>query len=232
MARRANYFKTARESSDAVIISGGYEFAPFGTENDRHPAVIAPLRKAYDLLNYDLLLLSPSDATVLKSTKILAPSDWRGPLAKPELLSKDVQGGRLAFVLFPDSGQPDKAMEDDLVRFAESLRADGKYNLIIGVSTWGAARESEFIEKRKPVFDIILGSGEGPGYGGLYLKDNRVLWVRAFTKGKNVHTVTIPALPKPGTKVTWDPEVSIFTAAVALGGEIASAPEIEAIFNP
>ena len=232
MARRANYFKTARENSDAVIISGGYEFAPFGTENDRHPAVIAPLKKAYALLNYDLLLLSPSDATVLESTKINVPSDWRGPLAKPELLSKDVQGGRLAFVLFPDSGQPDKAMEDDLVRFAESLRADGKYNLIIGVSTWGAARESEFIEKRKPVFDIILGSGEGPGYGGLYLKDNRVLWVRAFTKGKNVHTVTIPALPKPGTKVTWDPEVSIFTAAVALGGEIASAPEIEAIFNP
>ena len=232
MARRANYFKTARENSDAVIISGGYEFAPFGTENDRHPAVIAPLKSAYDLLDYDLLLLSPSDATVLKSTKILAPSDWRGPLAKPELLSKDVQGGRLAFVLFPDSGQPDKAMEDDLVRFAESLRADGKHNLIIGVSTWGAARESEFIEKRKPVFDIILGSGEGPGYGGLYLKDNRVLWVRAFTKGKNVHTITIPALPQPGAKVTWDPEVSIFTAAVPLGGEIASAPEIEAIFNP
>lgn len=201
-------------------------------ETDRHPAVIAPLKKAYDLLDYDLMVLSPGDATVLKGTQIAASSGWRGPLAKPEMLSKDVQGGRLAFVIFPDSGQPDKAMEDDLVRYAESLRADGKHNLIIGVSTWGAARENEFIDKRKPVFDIILGSGEGPGYGGLYLKDNRVLWVRAFTKGKNVHTITIPALPKPGTKVTWDPEVSIFTAAVPLGGEIASAPEIEAIFNP
>jgi len=214
------------------MISGGYEFAPFGTETDRHPAVIAPLKKAYDLLDYDLLVLSPSDATVLKSTKIPASADWRGPLARPEVLSKDAQGGRLAFVIFPDTGQPDPAMEDDLVRFAESLRAEGKHSLIIGVSTWGATRESEFIDKRKPVFDIILGSGEGPGYGGLYLKDNRVLWVRAFTKGKNVHTVTIPALPQPGTKVTWDPEVSVFTAAVALGGEIPSDPEIEALFKP
>ena len=214
------------------MISGGYEFAPFGTETDRHPTVIAPLKKAYDLLDYDLLALSPRDATVLASTKIPASPDWRGPLVRPEVLSKDVQGGRLAFVIFPDTGQSDTAMEDDLIRFAESLRADGKHNLIIGVSTWGAARESEFIDKREPVFDIILGSGEGPGYGGLYLRDNRVLWVRAFTKGKNVHTVTIPALPQSGAKVTWDPEISVVTAAVALGSEIASAPEIEALFKP
>lgn len=232
MARRATHFKTARENPNTVIIGGGNEFAPPGTEADRDPQAVANLKKAYDLLSYDIFALSPSDAKVLEHTRVPRSSTWTGPVARPEVLTRQSQDGLLAFVVFPDSGQPDPDMEKELIRVATSLRDTTKYNLIIGISTWGASRETAFIEKREPVFDVILGSGEGPGYAGLYLRDNRVLWVRAFTKGKNVHSVTFPALPAPGVKAVWNPEVSAFTRSAPLGDAVASAPEIEAIFNP
>ena len=232
MARRATHFKTARENPNTVIIGGGNEFAPPGSEADQNPQAVANLKKSYNLLKYDFFALSPSDAKVLDHTRVPRSSTWTGPVTKPEVVTRQLQEGRLAFVVFPDSGQPDPDTEEELVRVAASLRATAKYNLIIGISTWGATRETAFIEKREPVFDVILGSGEGPGYAGLYLQDNRVLWVRAFTKGKNVHSVTFPALPAPGVKAVWDPEVSAFTRSTPLGDGIASAPEIEAIFNP
>lgn len=231
MARRATFFKTVRETGGAVFIGGGNELALPGTEGDRSPAAVDQLKRAYGMLGYDIFLLSPADATVLNSAKVQTPRAWQPPLDAPALVERDVPGGRLAFVLFPDSGQADPGMEKRLVDYARNLRAKGTYNLVIGVSTWGETRESAFIDRAEPVFDIILGSGEGPGYSGLYLRDNRVLWVRAFTKGKNVHTVTIPALPAPGEKVVWAPEQSVRTLAQPLGDNFASAPDIQAIFS-
>jgi hypothetical protein len=231
LARRATFFKTIRSTSPAVFIGGGYEFAVPGTESDRHPAAIGKLKRAYDLLGYDIFLLSPADAEVLRNTNVAASPGWHLPLDAPGLVVKDVPGGRLAFVLFPDSGHPDPAMEENLDRFARALRDEGKYNLIVGVSTWGATRENGFIEQHDAVFDIVLGSGEGPGYAGLYLKDNKVLWVRSFTKGKSLLSVAMPALPPAGTKVVWSPEISVKTLAAPLGDGLPSDPEIQAIFT-
>jgi hypothetical protein len=232
LARRATHFKAARENADIIIVSCGYEFSPFGLETDRHPVVVANLKRAYELLGYDIALMSPADAMVFSHAGLDAGPAWSGPLAKPQLVVRDVPGGSLAFVLFPDSGQHDPDMEEAIARFAESLRGEGKYNLIIGVSTWGADRENDFIERRGDAFDIILGSGTGPGYTGLYMREGRLLWARPFTKGRSVNSVTIPTLPEPGQKIVWEPQASIFTEAVSLGGGIPSDPEIDAIFSP
>ena len=232
MARRATSFKTARESASTVIVSGGYEFAPFGLERDRHPSIISKLKRAYDLLDYDIALLAPNDATVFEHSGIEAGPVWSGPFDEPKLVVKNVQDGSLAFVLFPDSGQHDPDIEKKAADFAESLRKNGKHNLIIGVSTWGANREQDFIDRHGAAFDIILGSGQGPGYTALYLRDNGLLWVRPFTKGRNVNRVIIPELPAPGQKIAWQPQLSIFTEAVSLGGGVPSDPEINALFNP
>ena len=232
MARRATSFKTARESASTVIVSGGYEFAPFGLERDRHPSIISKLKKAYDLLDYDIALRAPNDATLFEHSGIEAGPMWSGPFDEPKLVVKNVQDGSLAFVLFPDSGQHDPDIEKKAADFAESLRKNGKHNLIIGVSTWGADRENDFIERRGDAFDIILGSGTGPGYTGLYMREGRLLWARPFTKGRSVNSVTIPTLPAPGHKTVWEPQASIFTEAVSLGGGIPSDPEIDAIFTP
>jgi hypothetical protein len=215
-----------------VFIGGGYELAQPGTEGDRHPSTVEQLKRAYGLLGYDIFLLSPTDAVLLKNTKTQIPRGWQAPLDEPLLVERNVPGGRLAFVLFPDAGRPDPAMERRLAGFARDLRAKERYNLVMGVSTWGAERESAFIEEAEPVFDIILGSGDGPGYSGLYLRDNRVLWVRAFTKGKSVHSVTVPVLPAPGEKAVWSPEQNVRTVVRALGDDVAPVPEIQGIFAP
>jgi len=220
-----------RSTPDTIFIGGGYELAKPGAENGTSSDTVGLLKKAYEKLGYDVFLLAPSDALTLENTGVNAPKGWQAPLEKPRVITRALQGGSLAFVLFPDTGRADAALEAELVELARSLRAEGRHNLIVGVSTWGSPRENDFILGREPVFDIILGSGEGPGYAGIYLQDNRVLWVRAFTRGKSVHTVTIPALPAPGEKVVWAPEQSVRTLAQPLGDNIASAPDIQAIFT-
>lgn len=232
MARRATLFKTARENAQIIIVSSGHEFSPFGLERDRHPSVISKLKRAYDLLGYDIALLSPADALVFSHADMEAGPTWSGPFTTPQLRVREVPGGSLAFVLFPDSGQQDPDMEEKVARFAESLRNEAKHNLIIGVSTWGGNRENDFIDRHGDAFDIILGSGPGPGYTGLYMRDNGLLWVRSFTKGRSANRVTIPALPAPGQKPVWEPQVSIFTEAMSMGGGVPSDPQINAIFNP
>lgn len=230
MARRATFFKTVRENGGAVFIGGGYELSQPGTEGGRPPSDVEKLKRAFGMLDYDIFLLSPADTAVLGNSNVQAPRGWRPSPNEPLLVEQSVPGGRLAFVLFPDTGRPDPAMDERLEAFARDLRAKGRYNLVVGVSTWGAARESAFIEEAEPVFDIVLGSGDGPGYSGLYLRDNRVLWVRAFTKGKSVHTVTVPALPAPGEKVVWDPERNVMTLARPMGDDVASDPAILSMF--
>ena len=232
MARRATFFKSARANPGTVVLSGGYEFSPLGLETDRHPSVIGTINRAYDLLGYDIALLSPADAAVLSHTSIEAGPAWKGPLVKPEVIVRDVPGGSLAFILFPDSGEHDAARENEVVRLAESLRGQARHNLIIGVSTWGADREMDFIERRGAAFDIIFGSGNGPGYAGLFLRDSSVLLARAFTKGRYMNSVTIPALPKPGTKIVWEPQANVMTEAIPLSGNTPSDPEVEALFKP
>jgi len=232
LARRATFFKSARENPGAIIVSGGYDFSPFGLETDRHPSVVGNIKRAYELLDYDIALMSPADATVFSHTGIDPGPAFKGPLAKPEVVVRDVPGGSLAFILFPDRGEHDKNQEDEVVLLAEDLRRQARHNLIIGVSTWGADRELDFIERRGAAFDIIFGSGKGPGYAGLFLRDSGTLLVRAFTKGRYVHSVTIPNLPAPESKIVWEPQVTALTAAIPLGGNVASDPKIDAIFNP
>jgi len=100
------------------------------------------------------------------------------------------------------------------------------------VSTWGDVREAECIDASQGAFDMVLGSGEGPNYSGLYLLDNKTIWIRAFAKGKGLNIITIPTLPKPGEKIVWQPEVTAKTIVEPLKESIPSDPEMDAIFAP
>lgn len=169
---------------------------------------------------------------VLRDTQTPLSDHWLTPSDQPRLISVDVQGGRLGLIVFPDQDQPAPDQEQAVINLAHEARSRGEHNLIIGISTWGAGREERFIAAMDPVFDIVFGTGEGPGYTGLYLRDNKVLWVRAFTKGRNLLSVTIPELPDPGSKITWTPEATVKTQALSLGNAVPSSPRIEAIFPP
>lgn len=180
---------------------------------------------AHGHMKYDLFMLAASE----RGWKV--PFAELYPLHEPKLIVRSVPEGNLAFVLFPEKNMSE-ADEERLFRFAEELRQSGRYNLIIGISSWGEEREQDFLGRRGEVFDMVFGSGEGPGYSGLYLRDNRVLWVRPFTKGKVVLAVTMPELPKPGTKAVWEPDASVMVHSYPLTGDHVADPEVEKLFKP
>ncbi|NLW82067.1 MAG: hypothetical protein GXY42_10400 [Desulfovibrionales bacterium] len=210
------------------MIGGGFEFAGVAGASNRPPAEIAKAARAYAMLPYDAVLLAPADLQVLKEGNVPSSPAWKNPGPAPEVLERDVPEGKLAFILFPQ--ESDK--EEETSALAEKLRQSGKFNLIVGVSTWGSARETAFINSKGSVFDIILGSGEGPGYTGLYMADNQVLWVRPFGKGMGVNSVIIPAMPRPGKKIVWEPESTVLTRNTPLNDAVTADPQIRAALNP
>lgn len=222
MARRATFFQSLR-TDETLFLGLGYELAPFSGAKDN--AGIQALTAAYARLRYDLFMLAAPEQ---KHT----PSFARPyPRRQPELVVKKLPAGVAAFVLFPEKDMSE-ADEDHLVRFAGELRQSGRYNLIIGLSCWGADREQNFLERRGEAFDMLFGSGDGPGYPGLYLRDDRVLWVRPSTRGKVMLAVTIPELPAPGTKVVWKPDSTVMVHTYPLNGNYAADPEVDKLFNP
>lgn len=183
------------------------------------------LSTAYAHMKYDLFMLAAPERE--QKTSFTQPY----PQKEPKLVIKNVPEGNIAFILFPEKNM-NKADEDRLVHFAQKLRQAKRYNLIVGVSSWGADRERDFLERRGEAFDILLGAGPGPGYSGEYLRDNRVLWVRPFTQGKNVLAVTFPKLPKPGEKVVWVPDTSVMVTSYPLSADYIPDPEVDALFAP
>lgn len=231
MARRATYFKL-KKSPTVLTIGGGYELAPWDAKTGIQISPMRDLKKAYELLDYDIFVLSPSDSTFLKRAGVKPLPSWHRALVKPEVLIRQVPDGLLVFVLFPDMGFDNQAATDKLARITESLRKSARYNLIIGISTWGWAREKTFLETYPDAVDVLLGSGDGPGYSGIYVNNNATLWVRAFSKGKSLQSITFPSLPKPNRHIQWRPRESVFTAMILLGRETASDMQIQAIFGP
>lgn len=206
-----------------LFLGLGYELVPFsGAKED---VGMEALVAAHAHMKYDLFMLAASER------EWNVPFAEPYPLHEPKLIVRSVREGNLAFVLFPEKDMSE-ADEERLFHFAEELRQSGRYNLIIGVSSWGDEREQDFLGRRGEVFDMVFGSGEGPGYSGLYLRDNQVLWVRPFTKGKVVLAVTMPKLPEPGVKVVWEPDVSVMVHSYPLTGDHAADPGVEKLFKP
>lgn len=217
------------------MIGGGYEFVAPGTMNSTSPDLITRLAQAYLTLDYDLFVLAPEDFQALSAAGVPTAPSWWSLDDAPRVVTQKVPDGLLAFVLFPPSlpGGPSGSTASILANTATQLRESGQYNLIIGISTWGQPLENDFIANRRgKAFDIILGSGHGPSYPGLYLQDNAVLWVRPSLKGKGVNTIVIPNLPKAGTKPVWSPNVTVMATVQPLRDELALDPAITTIFAP
>lgn len=215
-----------------MIISGGYEFT-HPQSMGQNPSRTALLAKAYAHLPYDLFLLATADYEDLIHNNLNPEPVWHGPIIQPRVIIEESDQGSMAFVLFPDA-QKNKSEHlipevGDLVR---KLRHSKKYNLIIGLSTWGSTKEEEFITSQPNTVDILLGSGDGPGYTGLYLEENKVLWVRAFARGKAVNLIRIPTLPDPQNKTIWQPQETIITEVITLDHRHGLDEELNLILSP
>lgn len=219
---------TGRSSPRTLTIGGGFEFMAAGATTVPEGVTPTQLFQAYTALDYDLFVLTPEEGDLLAASGHALPPSWHVAGQDPKLVTHTLPRGELAFVLFPHTLS--EKTENALLDMVQTLRRSHQFQLVIGISTWGYDREMEFLQRQGQAFDIVLGAGDGPGFPGLYLQNNTVLWSRAPGKGKDVNVIAIPDFPPTENKITWSPEKSISAMTEALRNTIAPNPEIAALF--
>lgn len=229
MARRATLFTSLR-SPEAVFLGGSYELCAPGVVCTHDAQTTRKLNQAFAALSYDALIISKAERELLTAHGHTPSAQWYTlEDDEPLLVTHNLPTGQLAIVFFPENPSPHARATAEAM--ARSIRASAVHNLIVGVCPWGATMEKEFLDASGDAFDILLGSGDGPSYSGLYLNSNMVVWARAPLKGKGVNVLTIPELPRPGTKIPWQPEISIRGEIRPLPDGIALDPKMSSILD-
>lgn len=182
-------------------------------------------------MRYDFFALSEKENHLLKTHGLSAPK-WHtvSPVPRTQILTTAF--GPVAVVLFPalSSGQtaPKAEMIDELNRTASSLR--GKAILVAGISEWGDTAERSFLDAKPSAFDILLGSGPGPGSSGMILNQGKTLWVRAYTKGQAVALIEILDPKGRNAGKSWQLGENVRTTAEPFRENIPDRGDIAAIF--
>lgn len=195
-------------------MSGGYEFMPQSGHKKPGEVVLPALLKAYEFLDYDLMLVSRIEAGLLEQRERAIPADWRiADVPGTKVLDSD--GVKVGFAWGPGAG-------DGFASFLEAVEAlRAEADIIVGLSAWGYTAEMEFLERHPRGVHILLGSGEGPGLPGKISDDGRTAWVRAYTKGKAVSRIEVLRIPT-GPDFTWTVEEDIRFEIDSLTGDVSN----------
>lgn len=231
LARRASVFKDIRgKSGDAptFFIAGPREFLPM----DGTPAkdMALPLSNAYALLGYDLGLAGIPEAEWLKANNAPLPPGWMVCSERPQERVLDAKdGSRVGVLMLPcaaKSGEGLGAEQLDAIRKSvRSLRE--RTRLVIGLSPWGYMMEMGFLKDQPGLFDILLGTGSGPGLQAAFSPDNRTLWVRSYTRGQGPNIIEVVRWPSGKPDWQWKAGDSIRAGVIGLGDNIAEDREME-----
>lgn len=214
-------------------MAGPYEFLP-ANEFDVVPSLVfAPdFIKAYKMLGYDRVYITPEEhAWLEKYGKAPLPDSFRTLGDKPFTEIVDVHGLKMGIVGFPVPPQffePTQADVDTIIAAAEALRP--QVDILVGVSPWGREHEDYFIQHAKPVLDVLLGAGKGPGMRGVLGGAGRTFWVRSLTKGKYMILVDAKAMPKE-TGYRWKTPETINDTFVELDVHIPDDKEVRSLFE-
>lgn len=196
LSRRAHVFDQRRAerggADDALFLAGGYEFTPFRTAPGK-AALARALAEAYTVLDYDLGVLAAKDAAWFRESDAAVPPGWRAAGDGPQTVTLERAGVRIGIVVFPVTpepyGLPGAGALRAVLDAAAALRPD--VDLLAGLSAWGARGEQALLAEADGLFDILLGSGPGRGFG-LRREDGGVLWVRPEFEGVSVLHLTLP----------------------------------------
>lgn len=222
-------------SGRAVFVAGAFEFIADDKSEKPDNNAWEPLVKAFDKLGYSIGGLSPAEAEALEAHGLKLSGDWL-TLDPKEVRSCVVNtpGGQIGFVYFPvlksAMDSPTEATLERIAREASRLRA-AKVKLVVGVSPWGVQNESEYLEKSKPVVDVLLGSGPGVGFSAKPADGGKVLWMHTFTKGKALYTVDVLDWPDADQPVRWEQGKNYTTRVLVLDDSYTPDPTVAALFQ-
>ncbi|WP_461209503.1 UshA-like (seleno)protein family 2 [Desulfocurvus sp. DL9XJH121] len=194
LGRRATLFARQREAGgNPLFLAGPYEFLPPSGLKNPTPQLAQALGKAYGTLGYDAIFAAPEEDAWLRDSDAELPPVLHLQSNRAEIVTLDKGGCRIGVVLFPrllrGERKPTPMVMESVARKARSLAE--RTDIVIGVSSWGAAGEAEFLDKTEPCVDVLLGSGFGPGLAGRFMKNGRTFWARAYTTGKAFHVIRV-----------------------------------------
>jgi len=234
VARRATYFfDVHKTASPRVLVSGAYEYARPGYAPPS-PTTLKALADAYDMMGYDLGILSSAEAEALKSAGITPPSWQKEANQYPFAIVKLPSGEDIGFMRFPDLPEgadvPSPEMIDSISQSIE--QQSSKVRLIVALSSWGWAGEKEYlINNPTHVPDFLLGSGPGSGANGRIMADNRCVWVRPYDRGRSISEVKILSWPDRKKPVAWQEMKNYMTLSIGLDDSYQDNPDVAAVFQ-
>ena len=185
------------------------------------------LRRTFQALDYDLGAQTAQVTRNMREKGLAPPQGWMSQDSKLQSRVFQVGETRIGVLVFP----PQPENPGDFSHIAELARKMGdEVSLLLGMSPWGANREREFLRQRPGVLDILLGGGSGPSFKAKYPGSGETLWIRPYTEGKAVHSISL-ASPSAQGHSSLDPQKALDIQLLMLKDDIPRNPNIKEIIR-
>ena len=224
--------RSANGDTPVLLIGGPFEFA-MSAESVLYDDQATALVRALGTMDYDFGCLTDFEAEFFEDMGLAPPPGWV-VLDSAQTVSLDTADGhRVALVLFPplpkDAQAPPKNLARSLENRMEEARED--HELVVALSPWGYWAEQAYLESTKAGPDILLGAGMGLEIQGKLMAGGRVLWVRAFGKGKSVNRMDLYAWPDRDGSWAWTEDETIRAQFGTLRETVPEDPEVLRILS-
>lgn len=197
LPKRATIFKAMRSAyagRGLAFLAGPYELTGLHLGTVPGNDMAGPMSGAYNLLNYDLMAVDQPSEQWLRDNQAVLPSSAVAVTDKYSVSVMERDGSRIGVVVLPEAKEPWRSpVLKQLSDLSAQLRP--KVDLVVAISPWGEKVEEQFLKEAGPLFDVLLGSGEG--FPGLHRMspDGRTLWLRPPALGKVISLVHVKQWP-------------------------------------
>nr|WP_245805437.1 hypothetical protein [Desulfovibrio gilichinskyi] len=182
-------------------------------------------------MNYDLGILSPAEADLLKGSANGIPKNWINCKKASVKILTLAHGKKAGFIILPYLEKGTSDLSGELITELAELfkKYKSQTDVLIGLSPWGYFREKALLAS--PVFaesplDILLGSGDGPGMTGTVDNNGKTLWVRSYPTGKAVNRIDIFQWPSRDADFKWTSGQNIRWFLQSLRDDVREEPTV------
>jgi hypothetical protein len=221
-----------RGAAQTVFIAGPFELArPGQTEPD--DVQLEPFVRALQKLSYELVVLAPNEARLLKKQDIAIPEEWTVLGSQPKLVTLEKAGLRLGVLILPVGERSSEKGLDFLRRtFGPQTGRDHEpVDLLVAISPWGWKAEKDFLRQAPPGIDVFAGSNHGPYETGRFFGPGRILWIRPYSRGKALMQVSVHDWPKRDEQTDSKPSGRLEPGLEVIKSSIPRDPDIGNLFN-
>ncbi|CCO24267.1 conserved protein of unknown function [Maridesulfovibrio hydrothermalis AM13 = DSM 14728] len=220
---------------DVLLLGGAYEFLPTSGEELSDKKRNA-LTEAFQIINYDLGIISPAEFQFLQKGPLGIPQNWIN-CKNFKIVTKPLKNGKkAAIIILPYLEKGSDHISDDLLSESAAIfkESRSKADIVIALSPWSYFREKRFlaspaIAETPP--DLLLGSGDGPGMTGSLAANGKTLWVRSYPTGKAVSRIDILQFPARSPDFKWTSGKNIKWFLQTLLIKVREEPEVAKLLS-